>query len=118
MKQCSPKIFKLSHYFHIIAIIVIIIGTSINMYASLNHKYTGFWLPLALSIMCIFRLPNQICVSYIHKDGWLSVIGSIIALIAYIATVIVILYTHHTKDDENDENIESTESTYSSLLGL
>ena len=85
-----------------------------NMYASLNHQYTGFWLPAALSIMCILRLPNQICVSYIHEDGWLSVIGSVIALIAYIATVIIIIYTHHQTHD--DESIE--EESKPTLLGL
>ena len=114
MKSCSPKIFKFSRYFHILAIIVIVIGTGMNMYASLNHKYTGFWLPLALSIMCIFRLPNQICVSYEHKDGWLSVIGSVIALIAYITTVIIIIYTHHQTHD--DDSVE--EESKPTLLGL
>ena len=115
MKSCSPKIFKFTRYFHILAIIVIVIGTGINMYASLNHQYTGFWLPLALSIMCIFRLPNQICVSHEHKDGWLSVIGSVIALIAYIATVIIIIYTHHTKAQPTGDVEEESKPT---LLGL
>ena len=116
MKSCSPKIFKFTRYFHVLAIIVIVIGTGINMYASLNHQYTGFWLPLALSIMCIFRLPNQICVSHEHKDGWLSVIGSVIALIAYIATVIIIIYTHHTKAQPKGDSVE--EESRPTLLGL
>ena len=76
----------------------------------MHHLITNtqdFGFPLALSIMCIFRLPNQICVSHEHKDGWLSVIGSIIALIAYIATVIIIVYTHHTKDQKpGDDSVE------------
>ena len=112
-KRCTNKIFQISRYFHILAIIVIMVGTGINMYASFNHKYTGFWLPLALAIMILLRLPNQICVAHEHSDGWLSVIGSVIGMIGFIATVIIILYTHHSSTSD-EESVEDK----SNLLGL
>jgi len=97
-KSCTPKVFKITRYFHIFAILVIIAGTAFNMYASLNHKYSGLWLPVALAVMILFRLPNQVCVAHQHTDGWLSVIGSVIAMLGYIATVIIIVYTYHSTD--------------------
>ena len=98
IKSCSKKEFKITRYFHIFSIIVIVAGTSYNMYAAANKKETGLWLPLALAIMIIFRLPNQICVAHSEKDGWLSVTGSTLGLISYIATVIIILHYQSKKD--------------------
>ena len=113
-KHCTDKIFKISRYFHILSIMVIMAGTGINMYASFNHQYTGFWLPLALSIMILLRLPNQVCVAHEHSDGWLSVIGSIIGMIGFIATVIIIVSTHHSNTGGDEESVEDK----SNLLGL
>lgn len=78
---------------------VVIAGTSYNMYAASNNKETGLWLPLALAIMIILRLPNQICVAKNERDGWLSVFGSTMGLISYIATVIIILHYNKKKND-------------------
>ena len=89
-RRCSEKEFKITRWFHIFSIIVIIVGTSYNMYAASTKKDTGLWLPLALAIMIILRLPNQMCVANESRDGWLSVIGSVLGLISYIATCIII----------------------------
>ena len=98
MKQsCSKKEFKITRYLHIFSIMVVIAGTSYNMYAASNNKETGLWLPLALAIMIILRLPNQICVAKNERDGWLSVFGSTMGLISYIATVIIILHYNSKK---------------------
>ena len=97
-KSCSKKEFKITRYLHIFSIIVIIVGTSYNIYAASHKKETGLWLPLALAIMIILRLPNQICVAHNETDGWLSVTGSTLGLISYIATVIIILHYQNKKD--------------------
>ncbi len=98
MKQsCSKKEFKITRYLHIFSIMVVVAGTSYNMYAASNNKETGLWLPLALAIMIILRLPNQICVAKNERDGWLSVFGSTMGLISYIATVIIILHYQNKK---------------------
>ena len=97
-KSCSKKEFKITRYLHIFSIIVIIVGTSYNIYAAAHKKETGLWLPLALAVMIILRLPNQICVAHNVTDGWLSVTGSTLGLISYIATVIIILHYQNKKD--------------------
>ena len=97
IKSCSKKEFKITRYLHIFSIMVIIAGTSYNMYAASNRKETGLWLPLALAVMIILRLPNQICVAHSEKDGWLSVCGSTIGLISYIITCIIIIHLQNKK---------------------
>ena len=97
IKSCSKREFKITRYFHIFSIMVIVAGTSYNMYAAANKKETGITLPLALASMIILRLPNQICVAHNEKDGWLSVTGSVLGLISYIATVIIILHFQNKK---------------------
>ena len=97
IKSCSKREFKITRYFHIFSIMVIVAGTSYNMYAAANKKETGITLPLALASMIILRLPNQICVAKNEKDGWLSVTGSVLGLISYIATVIIILHFQNKK---------------------
>ena len=97
IKSCSKKEFKITRFFHILSIIVIIAGVSYNMYAAANQTEIGLWLPLALAIMIILRLPNQICVAHSEKDGWLSVCGSIIGLISYIITCALIIHFQNQK---------------------
>jgi len=97
IKSCSKQEFKITRYFHIFSIIVIIAGTSYNIYAAANDKETGLWLPLALAIMITLRLPNQICVAHSEKDGWLSVFGSTIGLISYIILCILIIHLQNKK---------------------
>ena len=100
--RCSEKAFKITRWFHIFSIIVIIVGTSYNMYAASTKKDTGLWLPLALAIMIILRLPNQMCVANESRDGWLSVIGSVLGLISYIATCIIIGVMDKDKGDNTE----------------
>jgi lysylphosphatidylglycerol synthetase-like protein (DUF2156 family) len=117
MSKCSLQVFTITRYLHILSIIVIIIGTILNAYASFEHTYTGLWLPIALAIMIVLRLPNQICVAHEQPDGWLSVVGSVAGMIGYIATVIIIVYTYHKNtDDDNDDN--NSKKGASTLLGL
>ena len=109
-KSCSKKEFKITRYLHIFSIMVIIAGTSYNMYAASSGKETGLWLPLALAVMIILRLPNQICVAHNEKDGWLSVFGSTIGLISYIVTSILIIHyqnrSKQTKPPNGEQGIQ------------
>ena len=116
--KCTPKVFKITRYFHIFSIFVIIAGTAFNMYASFNHKYSGLWLPVALAVMILFRLPNQVCVAHEHSDGWLSVTGSVIGMLGYIATVIIIVYTYHSTDPGDVSGDDDGEKDSSALFGI
>ena len=123
MSKCSKQVFTITRYLHILSIIVIIIGTILNAYASFEHTYTGLWLPIALAIMIVLRLPNQVCVAHEHRDGWLSVVGSVAGMIGYIATVIIIAYTYHKgkdkgKDNGKDDGKDDGKPEMSSLLGF
>ena len=60
--KCSPSMMKYTGYLHILALIVAIYGTYHQVDAVQNNKPFSPALAIALTVMLLLRVPNQICV--------------------------------------------------------
>lgn len=87
MKICSPTMMKNTGHLHILALIVAIYGTSMQIDDVKQGKGTSAKLAIALTVMLVLRIPNQICVALQQKHGWYSVVGTVIGAgsFAYLA---------------------------------
>ena len=67
--KCSPKLMKYTGYLHIIALIVAIYGTFRQIDDVKAGNATSPALAVALTIMLLLRVPNQICVAFKESHG-------------------------------------------------
>lgn len=86
MTKCNPTLFQISTYLHGASLVVVAIGTGMDIVEAADGK-NSYWLPLTLAIMILMRIPNQLCVAFDYDkiDAWFTVVGSLIAVGAYIA---------------------------------
>ena len=75
--KCSPSMMKYTGYLHILALIVAINGTYHQVDAVQNDKPFSPALAIALTVMLLLRVPNQICVATKEFHGWYSVFGTL-----------------------------------------
>ena len=69
---------KYTGYLHILALrIVAIYGTYHQVDAVQNNKPFSPALAIALTVMLLLRVPNQICVATKEFHGWYSVFGTL-----------------------------------------
>ena len=87
--RCSPLIKKIFRFLHLLTIIVFIIGAILEIKSIQDGKEWSVMLPSILLIMILITIPNQICVGLNDKDGFISVIGSVISIISYIVIIIL-----------------------------
>lgn len=81
--KCSSIAMQYSGYLHIFSLIFAIFGTYMQINAMHTNEPNSIWLSLSLCIMLLLRIPNQICVSFIHHHGWYNVIGTVFGSISF-----------------------------------
>jgi uncharacterized membrane protein YebE (DUF533 family) len=81
--KCSPKLMKYTGYLHIIALIVAIYVTFRQIDDVKAGNATSPALAIALTIMLLLRVPNQICVAFKESHGWYSVIGTLVGAVSF-----------------------------------
>uniref|UniRef100_A0A6C0CRA4 Uncharacterized protein n=1 Tax=viral metagenome TaxID=1070528 RepID=A0A6C0CRA4_9ZZZZ len=94
--KCSPKMMRYTGYLHIIALIVAIYGTFHQIDAVKSGKPFSPALAIALTLMLILRVPNQVCVAFKESHGWYSVIGTVVGALSF-AYLAYNEYTQATK---------------------
>ena len=89
--HCTPQFKKISGYLHGIAIAVVAIFSSIQIYDLKAGKQSKYWVPLGIAIMMALRLPNVLCIALNDSHGWYVFVGSVIALItnSYITHLLI-----------------------------
>jgi len=87
--KCSKTMMKYTGYLHIVALMVAIYGTYQQIDAVKTGKPFSMALSLALTVMLLLRIPNQICVAMLEWHGWYSVLGTVVgaASFGYLAFV-------------------------------
>ena len=75
--KCSESMMKYTGYLHILALAVAIYGTYHQVDAVQNNKPFSPALAIALTVMLLLRVPNQICVATREFHGWYSVFGTL-----------------------------------------
>ena len=73
---CSKNTIKYTGYLHIFALMFAMIGTYKQIESVQKGESASIALSLSLMIMLLLRIPNQICIAYLHPHGWYSVIGT------------------------------------------
>jgi len=48
-----------------------------------TNQPNSIWLSLSLCIMLLLRIPNQVCLSFIHHHGWYNVIGTLLGVLSF-----------------------------------
>lgn len=87
--KCNSVLMKYTGYLHILALIVAIYGTYHQIESVKSGEPYSPYLAIALTIMLLLRVPNQICVAFKEFHGWYSVIGTLVgaASFGYLAYV-------------------------------
>mgnify|MGYP004176806213 CR=1 FL=1 len=75
--KCSESMMKYTGYLHILALAVAIYGTYTQIDSVKSGKAYSPALAIALTVMLLLRVPNQICVATREFHGWYSVFGTI-----------------------------------------
>ena len=81
--KCSDLMMKYTGYLHILALIVAIYGTYSQIDAVKSGKPFSPNLAIALTVMLLLRVPNQICVAQREFHGWYSVIGTVVGAASF-----------------------------------
>ena len=81
--QCSPKMMKYTGYLHILALCVAMYGTFRQIDDVKSGNTTSPALAIALTLMLLLRVPNQICVATKVPHGWYSVIGTLVGAVSF-----------------------------------
>ena len=81
--KCSDSMMKYTGYLHILALIVAIYGTYSQIDAVKNGRPFSPNLAIALTVMLLLRVPNQICVAQREFHGWYSVIGTVVGAASF-----------------------------------
>jgi len=81
--KCSPKMMRYTGYLHILALCVAIYGTFHQIDAVKSGKPFSPALALALTLMLVLRIPNQVCVALKESHGWYSVVGTVVGAISF-----------------------------------
>ena len=98
--KCSDSMMKYTGYLHILALAIAIYGTYTQIDSVKSGKAYSPALAIALTVMLLLRIPNQICVALHESHGWYSVVGSALGLIGYIALTVVTFQKSKTDPDE------------------
>lgn len=87
--KCSPALMKYTGYLHIIALVVAIYGTYHQIESVKSGEAYSPYLAVALTVMLLLRVPNQVCVAFKEFHGWYSVVGTLVgaASFGYLAYV-------------------------------
>lgn len=87
--KCSPAMMKYTGYLHILALVVAIYGTYYQIDSVKSGKAYSPYLAIALTVMLLLRVPNQVCVAMNEFHGWYSVVGTLVgaASFAYLGYV-------------------------------
>ena len=81
---CNSKIKNIANNIHILTILISLFGVIYQIYCIKNKYLLSPILYICITLVILFRIPNQICVALEEKNGWTSVIGSIISCISFI----------------------------------
>ena len=80
---CSDSMMKYTGYLHIIALAVAIYGTYHQIDSVKSGQAYSPSLAIALTIMLLLRIPNQICVAQKIFHGWYSVVGTLMGAASF-----------------------------------
>ena len=81
--KCSDSMMKYTGYLHILALIVAIYGTYSQIDAVKSGQPFSPNLAIALTVMLLLRIPNQICVAQRVFHGWYSVFGTLMGAASF-----------------------------------
>ena len=81
--KCSDSMMKYTGYLHILALAVAIYGTYTQIDSVKSGQAYSPALAIALTVMLLLRVPNQICVATKEFHGWYSVVGTISGAIGF-----------------------------------
>ena len=81
--KCNDTMMKYTGYLHILALMVAIYGTYSQIDAVKNGEPFSPNLAIALTVMLLLRIPNQICVAQRVFHGWYSVIGTLVGACSF-----------------------------------
>jgi hypothetical protein len=90
--DCPKSVRLVTGILHTLAILVVVIGSGVDVYNLMYNRLATAILPVAIAVMLLLCLPDQICVAVAHADGWLSVIGTVLLFVAWLLFAFVIAH--------------------------
>ena len=81
--KCSQGLMKYTGYLHVIALIIAIYGTYTQIDSVKSGQAYSPALAIALTVMLLLRIPNQICVAQRVFHGWYSVVGTLMGAASF-----------------------------------
>lgn len=89
---CSSLVYQITGTLHALALVVSFVGMIMQIHSVQSNQPFSIWLPLSLAIMMVLRIPNQICTSLKDSHGWMSVVGTLLAILGY---SVLVIQTHN-----------------------
>lgn len=103
---CDPWIMNFTGFLHLVALGVSFYGTYLQVQSVQQGKPDSPVLAIALTLMLLLRVPNQICVALRESHGWFSVVGTLAGAFGfgYLAYVTYKAQSHHQKQSHLPEH--------------
>ena len=95
--KCSNNMMKYTGMLHIFALIVAMYGTYHQIDSVKQGKAFSPALAIALTIMLLLRIPNQVCVATRESHGWFSVVGTVVGAFSF-------AYLAYTQSQQANKN--------------
>ena len=102
--KCNATIMKYTGYLHVFSLLFAIFGTYKQIEALNENKKNSIWLTLSLTLMLLMRIPNQICLSFIHHHGWYNVFGTLMGSLSFA----YLTYLTHEKNINDEKKINAS----------
>lgn len=81
--KCSKNIFSFFAIINVFALLISAFGIYLEIKDTKDAIPYSPWLSLSIAITLLMRIPNQVCISFGEFYGWLTVIGTTMAIIAH-----------------------------------
>lgn len=112
MKPPHPMFVKVMHWLHTLSLIglfaVAVWQTVMTIEGSATIEDT---IPLyaANIVVSLLKIPSQVCVSLVDKNGWLSVIGSAVSAVILL-TIVIFMKVSPSYNPSNDVDVCGTDA--------
>ena len=99
-----PKVFmRITGSFHILSLLISLLGILIQIYSIGKKRPFSPALSIALTIVLIIKLPNQICIACKESYGWISVVGTTAGIILF-SVLSYLQYLNYVNINKNNKN--------------
>ena len=102
--KCNSTIMEYTGYLHVFSLLFAVFGTYKQIEALNENKKNSIWLTLSLTLMLLMRIPNQICLSFIHHHGWYNVFGTLMGSLSFA----YLTYLTHEKNINDEKKINAS----------